>query len=120
MVQIEEGWTPGRVEILTKLWAEEGLSAGKIAKRLGAGISRNAVLSKVNQLDLEQGPAVKEPPPKKVEPVPDEELPESVESWMCRWPEMGKRGLPICGKTAQPGRHFCDRHLTMAYLQTKK
>ena len=35
-------WTPERVEVLTRLWAE-GLSARQIAAKLG-GVTRNAVI----------------------------------------------------------------------------
>jgi GcrA cell cycle regulator len=44
-------WTSERVELLKQLWAE-GLSASVIAGRLGAGISRNAVIGKVHRLGL--------------------------------------------------------------------
>lgn len=46
-------WTPERIETLKKLWAD-GLSCGKIAKVFGAasGISRNAVIGKVNRMGL--------------------------------------------------------------------
>jgi GcrA cell cycle regulator len=44
-------WTPERIELLKQMWAE-GLSASTIAGRLGAGISRNAVIGKVHRLGL--------------------------------------------------------------------
>jgi GcrA cell cycle regulator len=44
-------WTTERVELLKQMWAE-GLSASVIAGRLGAGISRNAVIGKVHRLGL--------------------------------------------------------------------
>ena len=44
-------WTDDRVEQLKKLWAE-GLSASQIAARLGAGVTRNAVIGKVHRLGL--------------------------------------------------------------------
>lgn len=44
-------WTEERVEQLKALWTE-GLTATQIAERLG-GLSRNAVLGKVNRLGLE-------------------------------------------------------------------
>ena len=44
-------WTTERVELLKQLW-QEGLSASVIAGRLGAGISRNAVIGKVHRLGL--------------------------------------------------------------------
>jgi GcrA cell cycle regulator len=44
-------WTAERVELLKQMWAD-GLSASTIAGRLGAGISRNAVIGKVHRLGL--------------------------------------------------------------------
>ena len=44
-------WTDERVELLKKLWTE-GLSASQIAGRLGAGVTRNAVIGKVHRLNL--------------------------------------------------------------------
>lgn len=44
-------WTDERVELLKKLWTE-GLSASQIAARLGAGVTRNAVIGKVHRLNL--------------------------------------------------------------------
>jgi GcrA cell cycle regulator len=45
-------WSDDRVESLKKLWGE-GLSAGRIAHRLG-GISRSAVIGKVHRLGLSE------------------------------------------------------------------
>lgn len=45
------GWTDDRVETLKKLWLE-GLSASQIAKQLGGGVTRNAVIGKVHRLGL--------------------------------------------------------------------
>lgn len=42
-------WTSERVELLKVLWAE-GRSASSIAKELGEGITRNAVIGKVHRL----------------------------------------------------------------------
>ncbi len=44
-------WTDERVALLRKLWAE-GLSASEIARELGDGITRNAVIGKVHRLGL--------------------------------------------------------------------
>jgi GcrA cell cycle regulator len=44
-------WTDDRVETLSKLW-REGLSASQIARNLGCGITRNAVIGKVHRLGL--------------------------------------------------------------------
>ena len=46
----DSGWSDERVELLVRLWGE-GLSASKIAARLG-GITRNAVIGKVHRLGL--------------------------------------------------------------------
>lgn len=49
-----EGWTDERVAKLTKLWTVDGLSASQCARELG-GVTRMAVLGKVNRLGLHQG-----------------------------------------------------------------
>ena len=46
------GWTEARVELLKSLHAQGGLSCAEIAKKLGGGISRNAVIGKVTRLGL--------------------------------------------------------------------
>lgn len=48
-----DSWTEKRIEKLRKLWSE-GLSASTIAARLGAGITRNAVIGKIHRLGLSQ------------------------------------------------------------------
>jgi GcrA cell cycle regulator len=53
-------WTPERTQILIDCWTDR-LSAAQIAKKLGNGISRCAVLGKVHRLKL---------PTHKVEPRP--------------------------------------------------
>ena len=45
------GWTEDRVGTLKKLWLE-GQSASQIAKALGGGVTRNAVIGKVHRLGL--------------------------------------------------------------------
>lgn len=45
------GWTDDRVALLKKLWME-GHSAAQIAKQLGGGVTRNAVIGKVHRLGL--------------------------------------------------------------------
>lgn len=46
-------WTEDRVEKFKGLWAD-GLSAPKIAKQLGGGITRNGVIGKAQRLGLGQ------------------------------------------------------------------
>jgi GcrA cell cycle regulator len=44
-------WTPARVRNLKRLWSQ-GVSATRIARELGVGVSRNAVLGKIRRLGL--------------------------------------------------------------------
>lgn len=46
-----QGWTEDRVGALKKLWLD-GQSASQIAKQLGGGVTRNAVIGKVHRLGL--------------------------------------------------------------------
>ena len=48
---MSQGWTEDRVGALKKLWLE-GQSASQIAKQLGGGVTRNAVIGKVHRLGL--------------------------------------------------------------------
>ena len=56
-------WTPERVELLCKLWAE-GFSARQISQQLG-GISRNAVIGKAYRMKLEHGLPVEDEKPRR-------------------------------------------------------
>ena len=116
-------WTVERVDDLARFWSQ-GLSARKIADKLG-GVTRNAVIGKAHRLNLQRGVEDVEPIPEPPPPIPIEPIfapmPEA-KSWMCRWPldDPGRFGLHICGKTAQPGRHYCAEHLTVAYLMRRR
>ncbi|MFC5342920.1 GcrA family cell cycle regulator (plasmid) [Brevundimonas staleyi] len=48
---MSHGWTEDRVDSLKKLWID-GLSASQIARQLGGGVTRNAVIGKVHRLGL--------------------------------------------------------------------
>ena len=120
-----ETWTPERVATLIRLW-HDGLSARQIASELG-GVSRNAVVGKAHRLKLSRAADENEKEYVSVEEAPMAELSvlnlndPALEPWMCRWPEdEGRHGLNVCGKTAQPGRHYCAEHLTVSYLQRKR
>ena len=71
------GWTEERVEVLKKLWLD-GFSASQIAKQLGGGLTRNAVIGKVHRLGLSgraapsqpQRPAFKASRPARPAPAP--------------------------------------------------
>lgn len=51
--QLEFGWSPTRIEALKALY-KQGLSCSQIAKQL-RGVTRNAVISKINRLGLNSG-----------------------------------------------------------------
>lgn len=48
-------WTDERVRLLEKYW-RDGLSATEIAKKLGHGATRNAVIGKVHRLGITRFP----------------------------------------------------------------
>lgn len=129
-------WNDERLKLLKKLWAE-GLSAGQIsAKPEFEGITRNAIIGKVNRTDLParllptnrmKTPSQRRldyaaaqvtsiPRPKPVPPPPDPYTapPENIVVAIEK-----RRGLadleqdqcrwPI-GDPQEPDFHFCDRH----------
>jgi GcrA cell cycle regulator len=53
-------WTEDRVEVLKKLWLD-GFSASQIAKQLGGGLTRNAVIGTVHRLGLSGRAAPSQP-----------------------------------------------------------
>lgn len=55
---LTDPWSPERVELMKKLWLEDGLSSTEIAKVLGNGITRNAVIGKVHRLKLSRPKSV--------------------------------------------------------------
>ncbi len=63
-------WTDERIATLKKMW-KEGKSAADIAKTLGKGVTRNAVIGKAHRMGLSGRPSpIKKPPaPSKKEAV---------------------------------------------------
>jgi GcrA cell cycle regulator len=135
-------WTPQRVERLTRLWSE-GASASEIARVLGEGATRNAVIGKIHRLGLAGRPepsrpgrraSVVEPPPqprrrrrlpRPLPPsvAPNEPPPEqgcatilSVGRHACRWPigDPLAEGFTLCGRPAVRGA-YCAPHAAIAY-----
>ena len=49
-------WTEQQIQALRKMWGN-GFSASDIAKSLGSGMTRNAVIGKAHRLKLSAGPA---------------------------------------------------------------
>lgn len=136
-------WTDDRVEMLKKLHAD-GLSAAMIARELGDGISRNAVISKLFRSGLTNGGHPSVPIPRKprvidnsdaaprfvsdgVDGSPDEldlEIPvEQRRTLMqltdktCRWPIGHPRepGFFFCGGATATDSPYCSFHARRAY-----
>ncbi|MEZ0223333.1 MAG: GcrA family cell cycle regulator [Alphaproteobacteria bacterium] len=60
-------WTDERIALLKKMW-KEGKSAAEIAKTLGKGVTRNAVIGKAHRMGLSGRPSpIKKPAPAKKE-----------------------------------------------------
>ena len=81
----ETGWTEGRVETLKSLWLD-GLSASEVARQLGGGLTRNAVIGKLHRLGVRRGDGValtprrsrntaRETPPPRLMPRPEPRRP---------------------------------------------
>ena len=64
------GWTPDRIETLTRLW-NDGLAASVIAAKLGE-VTRNAVIGKVHRLGLAgRNTTSRQPVPRRTSPRRD-------------------------------------------------
>lgn len=62
-------WTDERIALLKRMW-KEGKSAAEIAKSLGKGVTRNAVIGKAHRMGLSGRPSpIKKPPAAKKETV---------------------------------------------------
>lgn len=127
MEATDQGWTRERIARLKELWPQD-LSAAKIARELGGGLSRNAVIGKAKRMGLPRRAPVPPPKPKprprkpgrthmfavpsfgapkrvSAVPVVDAEIPLSqrksfleLENHHCRWP---------VGDPGEPGFFFC-------------
>lgn len=134
-------WTDETVEWMTTLWLE-GASAAAIARKLGAGVTRSAVLGKIHRLGVRRLPATAPrrsaaaagrrtrlkpcsaprssiagaltvPPAAPVEPLATLL---SVRRGCCRWPcgEPGSADLPVCGRPVSRGA-YCLGHARVGY-----
>lgn len=126
-------WTDDRVTLLKQLWGE-GKTAAEIAKVLGDGITRNAVIGKAHRLKLSsrlspiQQNTVKKPKADSAPrmPRPQVKLPEfkgkslnliDLDSHMCRWPsgDPKEEGFSFCGCESVAGLPYCEFHARVAY-----
>lgn len=129
-------WTDERVELLKKLWGE-GKTAAEIAKVLGDGVTRNAVIGKAHRLKLStrlspiqqntrpvrhaEARAKKLAPPRldfKGKCVPMVALTPS----MCRWPngDPQDEDFSFCGCEIVEGLPYCAEHARLAYQIVSK
>ena len=133
-------WTKERMALLKKMWTQ-GKSAAEIAKKLGQGMTRNAVIGKAHRMGLSSGrpasaPKVAAPAPvkkgaEKFEAAP---LPApgkkplskkeaggisllEVSDRVCRWPVGDPRedDLYFCGRPSRGGMPYCHDHAVQAY-----
>lgn len=122
-------WSDKRVEQLQELWGA-GKTAAEIAKDLGDGLTRNAVIGKAHRLGL-SGRVT--PVQKKIDkPLPPEstdilaknggisllELTEQT----CRYPygDPKKPKFHFCGGDALPGVPYCGEHAELAYQRNAR
>ncbi len=117
-------WNDDRLTLLKILWPE-GRSAEWIARELGGGLTRNAVLGQVRRLGLsardtsdvvrrDRRPRTSTPVP----PPPSQGSATilSVRRTQCRWPYGDPSGddFRLCGCAIQRGA-FCAAHAALAY-----
>lgn len=127
-------WTDERVSLLKQLWGE-GKTAAEIAKVLGDGITRNAVIGKAHRLKLSSRLSpIQQNAPKKTKSEniaprlvkPQVKLPEfkgkgikliDLDARMCRWPvgDPKEENFNFCGCDAIAGLPYCDEHCRVAY-----
>jgi GcrA cell cycle regulator len=127
-------WTEERVDLLKQLWGE-GKTAAEIAKALGEGVTRNAVIGKAHRLKLSsrvspiqqaaKKPVKSEAPKvKKMQPVIKRSVFKGkgvsmaeLGNGMCRWPNGDPRDAEFnfCGCQAVPGLPYCEEHAQLAY-----
>jgi GcrA cell cycle regulator len=121
-------WTEERVALLRQLWGE-GKTAAEIARELGEGITRNAVIGKAHRLKLsnrvspiQQNDNVKKAEPKEKLPAVNKKPSGGVrladlKERMCRWPVGDPRDqdFHFCGENCIPGLPYCAEHSKVAY-----
>lgn len=126
-------WTDERVSLLKQLWGE-GKTAAEIAKVLGDGITRNAVIGKAHRLKLSSRLSpIQQNTSKKVKadnvprpPRPAIKIPEfkgkgikmvDLGPNMCRWPngDPQDENFNFCGCDAVAGLAYCADHARVAY-----
>jgi len=142
---LSTAWTDDRVDRLTQLWTD-GLSAREIARALGGGVTRNAVIGKLHRLGLlgARGPVSAKPrtrpartaavarrrrAPKAHREADAARAPdwqgevacvEALGPHHCRWPMGDPRddGFSFCGRWAEAGP-YCPAHCAVAFVRDR-
>lgn len=132
-------WCDDRVELLKKLWGA-GKTAAEIAKELGEGVTRNAVIGKAHRLKLSSRvspiqqnakkikshdalPAAPRRPTKKVPIYLGKQIKmEDLRERMCRWPngDPQTENFSFCGCRITEGTPYCENHAAIAYQVTSR
>mgnify|MGYP001985147509 CR=1 FL=1 len=132
-------WSDDRVAVLKRLWGE-GKTAAEIAKELGEGVTRNAVIGKAHRLKLssrmspiqqntkkvksnDSAPAAPRRVMKKVPIYLGKEVKmEDLRDKMCRWPNGDPQtdNFSFCGCSTMEGLPYCENHAAIAYQVTSR
>lgn len=132
-------WSDDRVAVLKKLWGE-GKTAAEIAKELGEGVTRNAVIGKAHRLKLSSRMSPIQQNKKKVKPVSENATPprrvmkkvpvylgkqvkmEDLRDKMCRWPNGDPQtdDFSFCGCQTMESMPYCETHASIAYQVTSR
>lgn len=133
-------WSDDRVDLLKKLWSA-GKTAAEIAKELGDGVTRNAVIGKAHRLKLssrispiqqntkkiksnnDAPPAVMRRPSKKIPVYLGLQVQmEDLRDKMCRWPngDPQTKDFSFCGCKTVEGTPYCEKHAAIAYQVTSR
>jgi GcrA cell cycle regulator len=142
-------WNDERIDALTKMW-REGLSASQVARQLGGGVSRSAVIGKVHRLGItptrpnalggrpstrlraSAGGVVRAATPRAAptprltprlvfEVAPTATI-QSLTAHACRWPigDPDKDGFGFCGRLITSAGSYCTGHASMAVRRRDK
>ena len=132
-------WSDDRVAVLKRLWGE-GKTAAEIAKELGEGVTRNAVIGKAHRLKLSSrvspiqqnakkvksadvAPPMQRKPSKKIPIFKGKEVKmKDLRENMCRWPNGDPQSddFSFCGCKVVDGLPYCAEHAKIAYQVTSR
>jgi len=131
-------WSDDEIAKLKTMWLD-GATASQIARALGTGRSRNAVLGRVHRMNLPERaqllPMKRRAPIKRTTaiPIPDLRAPApevpsedpgpmsppittmELRDHHCKWPYDVKDTYHYCGQTPVKDRPFCSHHCSKAY-----